>query len=168
MADSPDNSIYQLDRHLTPDQVIDELADIPRRVQTLLTPTPPAERLSRAPGDEWSAMQTLRHIRDAIQVYGMRFKWMILQVEPFLPNYEENLWATHSPDGPANVAQILEEISAYRGETVRLLRGLPDDGWGRIGRHEMNGPIELEPYVRHELVHEEMHLEQLKRALSSS
>lgn len=98
-------------------------------------------------------------------VYGMRFKWMVLQDDPFLPNYDEVRWVADSPDAGGDTGAILSEIAAYRGETVRLLRGLTAEGWSRSGRHEVIGHVVLDPYVRHELCHEEAHLVQLKESL---
>jgi hypothetical protein len=109
----------------------------------------------------------MRHDRDIVQVHGMRFKWIILQDEPLLANYDENAWAARSPDGPAELGAMLDEIAAYRAESVRLLRALDDAGWRRTGRHEIIGSLELEPYVRHELAHEEQHLAQLEQALAA-
>jgi hypothetical protein len=63
---------------------------------------------------------------------------------------------------------MLDEIAAYRAETVRLLRSLDDNGWRRTGRHEAIGLVELEPYVCHELAHEEQHLAQLQASLAGS
>ena len=110
-------------------------------------------------------METLRHVRDVVQVYGVRFKWMILDDDPLLANYDEDAWAANGTDGPRDIDAVLREIEAYRAETVRLLRALPDDGWTRTGRHEALGGVVLEPYVRHELAHEEQHLAQLASAL---
>jgi hypothetical protein len=63
---------------------------------------------------------------------------------------------------------MLREVASYRGETVRLLRGLASEDWARLGRHQVFGPVELEAYVRHELAHEELHLEQLSEALKGA
>ena len=87
---------------------------------------------------------------------------------PFLPNYDEDRWVAESPDGPDQLAAMLDELAAYRAETVRLLRALPPAGWSRRGRHEVLGSVELEPYVRHQLAHEEQHLAQLGRRASLS
>ncbi len=100
-----------------------------------------------------------------MQVYGVRFKWMILDDDPLLANYDEDAWAANATDGPGDVDAVVCEIEAYRAETVRLLRALPDDAWARSGGHETLGRVVLEPYVRHELAHEEQHLVQLARAL---
>jgi hypothetical protein len=38
-------------------------------------------------------------MRDIAQVYGARFKWMILDDDPFLPNYDEDRWVADAPEG---------------------------------------------------------------------
>lgn len=166
MADTSPDSLYALDRNLTRDELIEALAAIPARLREIVG-TQQAEALERKPSvDDWSPMEAVRHIRDAVQVYGMRFKWMILNDDPFMPNYDENRWVSNHPDHADDVSAMLNEVAAYRQETVRLLRTLPAEGWSRRGRHEISGSVELEPYVRHELVHEEQHLAQLEEALA--
>ena len=95
----------------------------------------------------------------------MRFKWIILQDEPLLANYDEDGWVAGSSDEPADVDALLAEIEAYGAETVRLLRAMPESGWARTGQHQALGTVVLEPYVRHEVAHEQQHLAQLESAL---
>lgn len=159
-------ALYTLDRDLSRDQLVEALAAMPGRFRRLLEGQPD-HVLTRRTADGWSALETFRHVRDVIQVYGMRFKWMILDDDPFLPNYDEDRWVAHSPDGPAELPAMLAEVEAYRAETVRLLRALPPEGWARRGRHEVLGVVKLEPYVRHQLAHEEQHLEQLAATLGA-
>ena len=158
--------LYRLDRDVTTEQLLTELAATPTRLSDVVGQR--AADLARAGvGDEWSPLEVVRHVRDVVQVYGMRFKWMILQDDPFLPDYDENRWAAGSPDGVADIGAILSDIEAYRGETLRLLRSLAPEGWMRRGRHEVLGVVELASYVRHQLAHEQQHLEQLERALGT-
>jgi hypothetical protein len=86
------------------------------------------------------------------------------QRRSFLPNYDEDRWVAQSPDTAAELEAMLREIEAYRGETVRLLSSLADEGWSRSGWHETLGDVVLEPYVRHQLAHDLQHLEQLQAA----
>lgn len=166
MGDAAPFELYRLDRDLGRADVANALGAMPSRVREVVAAAEATALTARGAGDgDWSAMETLRHFRDIVQVYGMRFKWIILQDEPLLANYDENRWAASSPDGPAEVAAILDEIAAYRAETVRLLRSLDHASWRRTGRHEVLAMVELEAYVRHELAHEEQHLAQLKAAL---
>lgn len=163
--DAPPFELYRLDRDLSRGDLIDALAEMPSRFRAGLGGVD-AATLTRSGAFEWSAMQTVRHVRDIAQVYGMRFKWIILQDDPLLADYDENNWAERSPDGPAELPGMLDEIAAYRAETIRLLRFLDSAGWRRTGHHETIGVVELEPYVRHELAHEEQHLAQLAGALA--
>ncbi len=158
--------LYQLERDLTRDELIAELAATPDRVRELVSGCSAEAFQRHVDRDAWSALAVCRHIRDAMQVYGMRFKWMILQDDPFLPNYDEDGWVADSPDCPADLAAMIEEMAAYRAETIRLLRSLRPDGWQRSGRHEVLGSVVLAPYVRHQVAHEESHLAQLREALS--
>jgi hypothetical protein len=159
--------LYRPDRKLTHAQLIDELAAMPRRLRALVDGVSLDGLERRSDDGSWSPLEVCRHMRDIGQVYGMRFKWMILDDGPFLPNYDENRWVAESPDGAANLESMLREIDAYRAETVRLLRSLDDAGWRRTGRHEVIGVVELEAYVRHEYAHEEQHLAQLQAALGA-
>jgi hypothetical protein len=164
---TPAFELYRLDRDLTREQLITELAATPDRVRALIAGRSSDDLQRRPSPDDWSPIEICRHIRDALQVYGMRFKWMILQDDPLLPNYEEDRWVAHHPDSPAELDTLVTEMAAYRAETVRLLRSLTPDSWSRPGHHEALGPLTLEPYVRHQLAHEEQHLSQLRGALST-
>lgn len=126
-----------------------------------------ADALTRTSASgEWSALEVLRHLRDAGQVYEMRFKCIIIEDSPLLANYEEDRWVAAGTEGPEDVELLLTEMAAWRAELTRLLANLSSDGWSRQGRHEVIGTVTLEPYVRHQLAHEEQHLEQLRDVLS--
>jgi hypothetical protein len=145
--------------------MLDALAAMPERLRALVAERAPEALVQRADDGAWSALEVCRHMRDIAQVYGARFKWMILDDDPFLPNYDEDRWVANAPEGPDDIDGLLDEIAAHRAGTMRLLRRLDDAGWRRTGRHEVFGALELEPYVRHEYAHEQQHLEQIARAL---
>ena len=163
---TPPFELYRLDRDLSRSELIDELSRMPARVREAIAGASP-EQLERR-DDGWSAIDTCKHLRDVMQVYGLRFKYMILEDDPFLPNYDEDGWVAKSPDRAADVESLIAEMEGDRDETVRLLRSLPDDGWSRGGRHELLGSVELDPYVRHELAHEEGHVAQIEAALRAA
>jgi hypothetical protein len=96
----------------------------------------------------------------------MRFKWMILNDDPLLPNYDEDRWVAESPDDARDIERVVDEIAAYRSETVRLLSALSMEGWSRTGKHEVLETVELEAYVRHQVEHERRHLGQLEQSLA--
>ncbi|HXH20744.1 MAG TPA: DinB family protein [Dehalococcoidia bacterium] len=164
----PNPSLYVLDRPLTRAQVLEELAAFPARLRDKVAGLP-AESLLRGPGgEEWSAFQTLLHLRDATLVYAIRFRFIVFNNDPFLPDYDEGRWVARSKDSPADVDAILDEIASSRAGLLRVLARLPEEDWMRTGRHEVMGPVMLEHYARHQVVHEEMHLAQIEAALGAS
>jgi hypothetical protein len=165
MSDAPPG-LYRLERDLNRDELIAELAALPQRIRDAVRDQDTVALERRSNAGAWSAFDVCKHIRDIAQVYGMRFKWTILQDGVFFPNYEEDGWVARHPDRAADMARLTDELAAYRAETVRLLRALPPDDWQRTGRHEVLGVISLEPYVRHQVEHESQHVEQLRAALA--
>lgn len=128
--------LYRLERTLSREQLIDELAALPGRVGDAIAGRGAEALTRRASTDAWSAFDVCKHLRDAAQVCGMRFKWIILQNDPTLANYDEDGWVAKHTDTASDVLALLDEIAAYRAETVRLLRGITSESWQRTGRHE--------------------------------
>lgn len=166
MNAAPNPNLYKLDRQLTLPQVVQELAAMPGRLRRTVAGAP-HQALLRAPAaDGWSAFQTVCHFRDAALVYAGRFRFIVFNQDPFLPDYDENNWVASSNDRVEDMAAILDEIASSRSDLVRVLSRLSDGGWRRAGRHEAMGPVVLEDYARHQVAHEEMHLAQISRALA--
>jgi DinB family protein len=164
MNPSATPALYRLDRPISRSQVIDELAAMPARLRKALAGVSD-EAMTRKPApSEWSAFETVGHLRDATLVYAIRFRYIIFNDDPFLPDYDENSWAAASRDTVTDIPEILDQIAASRADLVRVLSRLPDEAWRRGGRHEVIGPVVLEDYARHQVVHEEMHLAQLAAA----
>ena len=161
----PNPSLYTLDTPTPIADVVGELREMPAKLREVVTGAP-RDLLGRAAGGDWSAFQTLCHFRDAALVYSLRFRHIVFDVEPRLPNYDENNWVAAARDTVEDAAAILDEIAASRADLVRVLSRLDPGGWARTGRHDVLGLVVLEDYVRHHLAHERMHLEQIHAALT--
>lgn len=168
MSQEPIPGLYELREAPSRSEIVDRLAAIPARLLAL-TAGADHEQLVRKPSPgEWCAFEVLCHMRDIVMVYGLRFRWMAFDHNPLLPNYDEDRWVAECRDGPDDLEAMLKTIAAGRDETSRMLRRLTDGQWARTGRHEILGEVELEPYVRHQLAHEELHLAQIADAMGSS
>jgi hypothetical protein len=167
MTSEPVPSLYLLPSEDIPlEAVLDRLAGVPQRLRSM-TGSVSVEALGARPGpDEWSAFEAICHMRDAALIYGLRFQWIALEDAPFLPNYDEDRWAELTTETPGDVPQMVDEMATARSGLMRMLSRLPAEAWSRTGRHEVLGEVELEPYVRHQLAHEEMHLEQVAATLA--
>jgi hypothetical protein len=164
---TPLPAIYELQQPMTRAEVLEALRSIPERVSAALTGVTPARLATPPAPNEWSAFQTLSHMRDAAMVYSGRFRWMAMDPDPFMPNFQEDAWAANTLDRPEDAAEMVDEYRAERAALVRLLSRLPEAAWQRTGRHEVLGSLVLEPYVRHQLQHELWHVEQLEAALAT-
>ena len=166
METTPNPKLYVLKRPATRSQVLDELAAMPGHLTKALEGASKPALIARPGEHDWSAFQTLLHFRDATLVYAIRFRWIVFNDDPFLPDYDENSWVASARDTVEDITAILDEIAASRADLVRVLSRLPDEAWLRSGRHEAMGPVILEHYARHQVVHEEMHIAQIVGALS--
>lgn len=165
MSAAPNPYLYVLDDSLSRADALARLAAMPSLLRAILSPRAPAG-LSRVSADgEWTAFQTFCHMRDAAFVYALRFRWMVFDDDPLLTNYDENNWVAAAKDAVSDVPDILDDIAASRADLVRVLSRLSDAEWRRTGRHEVAGTVALEDYVRHQVAHEAMHLEQIRAAL---
>jgi hypothetical protein len=160
----PVTALYVLEGFERRDAVLDALEEMPGRVRSSLAGASPAT-LGALTGAGWSPFQVLCHVRDIGIVYSARFRWIVFDEEPLLPNYNEDAWVAASTDTVADVEAVLAEIEGARAGMMRFLRRAPGEAWARTGRHEVIGEVTLEPYVRHQLAHELGHLEQLVQAL---
>lgn len=167
MAREPNPYLYVLDEPLARAEVLERLASMPARLREAVAGATDHTLLRRASADDWSAFETFQHVRDAALVYSARFRWMVFDDDPLLMNYDENAWVAAAKDVPGDVPAILNEIAASRADLVRVLSRLTDEEWRRTGRHEVAGPVVLEDYVRHQVAHEAMHLEQIRAALTA-
>lgn len=161
----PNPGLYQLDRDLSRGEVLRELAATPHRLRAILDGASEAGLVAKPDAESWSALQVLGHMRDAALVYSARFRWIAFDDAPLLPDYNEDGWVAASRDVAADVPEIVDQIEASRADLVRVLGRLADEDWTRTGRHAVLGEVVLDHYVRHQLAHEESHLEQLREAL---
>src|SRR5881296_3416971 len=118
-------------------------ADVVRRT---VKAAPPG-RFTRPPREgEWSALETLTHLRDVVvHVYGLRIRRLL---------YEE--------------APLLADFVAEHEQLVRLLQTLPDAEWSRQGRHPSLGVMSIEFLARRVGEHAEEHAAQIAAAVHAS
>src|SRR5574341_445407 len=97
----------------------------------------PREQLARAPRDgEWSALETLTHLRDVIvHVYGLRIRRLLYEDAPVFADFDEEGYRRASLARGEGVGDLLDTIGAEQEQLARLLQTLPDSDWARQGRH---------------------------------
>ena len=126
----------------------------------------PAGRLGQAPRPgEWSALETLTHVRDVIvHVYGLRIRRLLYEDGPTFADFDEEGYRRASLARGETAAHLLDTIVAEQEQLARLLQGLPDGEWAREGRHPTFGAMSIEFLARRVGEHAEEHAAQIVAA----
>jgi hypothetical protein len=137
-------------------------ADVVRRA----VQTAPPGRFDRPPRPgEWSALETLTHLRDVIvHVYGLRIRRLLYEDAAVFADFDEEGYRRASLARGETPAHLLDTIVAEHEQLARLLQTLPDPEWTREGRHPSLGVMSIELLARRVGEHAEEHSAQITAA----
>jgi hypothetical protein len=130
----------------------------------------PPDRLARAPRPgEWSALETLIHLRDvAVHVYGLRIRRLLGEAAPVFPDFDGDRHRRASLARGEAAATLLDTLVAEHEQLARLLDGLPDADWAREGRHPTRGAMSIGFLAGRVSEHAEEHAAQIADALRAA
>jgi DinB superfamily len=128
--------------------------------------TAPADRLTRAPREgEWSALETLTHLRDVVvHVDGLRIRRLLYEPGPLFADFDEEGYRRASLARGETARDLLDTVIAEQEQLARLLQTLPDAEWTREGRHPTLGVQSIEFLARRVGEHAEEHAAQITAA----
>lgn len=126
---------------------------------------PPA-RFGAAPRPgEWSALETLTHLRDVVvHVYGLRIRRLLYEDAPVFADFDEETYRRASLARGEGIGHLLDTIVAEHEQLARLLQTLPDVDWARQGRHRSFGNLSIEFLASRVGEHAEEHAAQIAEA----
>lgn len=127
------------------EQIYSSSAVLRRAVETA-----PPGRFIRTPSEgEWSALETLTHVRDVIvHVYGLRIRRLLYEDDPVFADFDEETYRRASLARGETARALLDTIAGEHEQTARLLAALPDADWARQGRHPVLGVVSIEFLAR--------------------
>src|SRR3989475_6524043 len=123
----------------------------------------PPDRFAQPPREgEWSALETLTHLRDVVvHVYGLRIRRLLYEEAPLFADFDEEGFRRASLVRGEKTGDLLETIVAEHEQLARLLQTLPDAEWSRQGRHPSLGVMSIEFLARRVGEHAEEHAAQI-------
>ncbi|MGH7386287.1 MAG: DinB family protein [Candidatus Rokuibacteriota bacterium] len=126
----------------------------------------PRGRFDAAPrAGEWSALETLTHLRDVIvHVYGLRIRRLFYEHGPVFADFDEEGYRPASLARGETIEYLLETIVGEHEQLARLLEAVPDAEWAREGRHPQFGVMSIEFLARRIGEHAEEHAAQVTAA----
>ena len=142
--------------------VVDRIQSSAAAVRRAMAGVPP-DRLSRPPrAGEWSALETLTHLRDVVvHVQGLRIRRLLYESAPLFADFDEERYRRISLARGEAAADLLETIVTEYEQVARLLRSLDDADWAREGRHPTLGAMSIERLARQLGEHTEEHAAQI-------
>ncbi len=153
---------------MTPEHraILERMRSSARVVQRAVEAAPPG-RLTRPPREgEWSALETLTHLRDVIvHVYGLRIRRLLYEDAPLFADFDEEGYRRASLARDEAAEDLLDTIVAEHEQLARLLQTLPDPEWSRQGRHPSLGVMSIELLARRVGEHAEEHAAQIVAAV---
>lgn len=149
-----------------PTTLLQGLREAPRRLAELVRDhAEPAWRMPRRSG-EWTAAETLAHLRAADAIVAPRLLQIAVRDEPFLPAFDERAWQEVADFVRLPVASLVQTFAAQRAELLHALERLPAEAWDRTGIHEARGPQTMREIAEGIAAHEREHLDQIESALA--
>src|SRR5438046_5373972 len=152
---------------MTPEHraILERMRSSARVVQRAVEAAPPG-RLTRPPREgEWSALETLTHLRDVIvHVYGLRIRRLLYEDAPVFADFDEEGYRHACLARGEVIGDLLDMVVAEHEQLARLLQRLPDADWLREGRHPSLGVMSIELLARRVGGHAEAHAAQIAEA----
>jgi hypothetical protein len=148
-------------------ELIERYAAGPARLREAFQKLPVEARQWRPQPGKWSAHEVVVHCADSETNASLRIRYLAAEKEPLIVGYDQEQWALTFDyhQHPADVA--LATVEAVRGNTVPLLRRLPEAAWTREGRHTESGRYTGEDWLRTYAAHVENHARQIERNLEA-
>ncbi|HJW08754.1 MAG TPA: DinB family protein [Holophagaceae bacterium] len=128
----------------------------------------PAEARQWRPAEgKWSAHEVVVHCADSESYGAIRIKLLLAEPEPLIVGYEETVWAKRYDYHVQDPELAFRCIEAVHDFTSPALRRLPDEAWGRMGRHTQSGPFSDDNWLRNYGAHLEVHAAQIRRNIAA-
>jgi hypothetical protein len=114
--------------------------DVLRRAVAGMTPE---QLLARPIRGRWSSLEVVCHLADFEPIYADRMKQVLATERPLLLSAGREAFVRSLAYHERDLDEELALIDLTRQQMARILRGLPEDAWERVGVYRHEGQEEL-------------------------
>jgi hypothetical protein len=139
----------------------------PALLRTAWGEVPAEARQWRPAAGKWSAHEVVVHCADSEAYAHTRIRLLLAEAEPLIVGYDENLWARTYDYHAQSVDLAFRTVEAVRASTAALLARLPEEAFGRVGRHTQSGAYTDADWFRIYAEHLELHAAQIRRNITA-
>lgn len=140
-----------------------KLERTPDAIQEMVMDLSEEEARWAPPGDRWSFVHNICHLRDIEQEgYAVRIEKILGEADPFLADLDGPALAAERQYLRQNVHAALTAFVISRNKNLNRLRKTSPENFGRSGRLEKVGPITLGALIAMLYEHDCVHLNELR------
>jgi len=122
--------------------------------------------LSRRPDrTNWAPKEVVCHLRDAEELFMIRFQTILGAEEPQLAGLDPDRWARDRQYLANDTGEALAAFRRRREESLTFFGKLEPEQWKRGGVHPVRGRFTIDDFLTLMAWHDDNHLDQLRRAL---
>jgi hypothetical protein len=111
---------------------------------------------------KWSAAEIVQHLADSEMTSAMRLRRLLVEDNPVIHGYDQDLFATRLRYNERDIAPALEAFRAARATTAQLLERMTEEDWRREGEHTESGRYTAEDWLGIYATHAHGHADQIR------
>ncbi len=120
---------------------------------------------------KWSAAEIVHHLADSETTSGLRLRRLIVEDNPLIQGYDQDIYAARLNYNQRDMAPSLEAFRSARATTAQLFDFMSDEDWQREGTHSESGSYTADDWLKIYAAHAHNHagqIQRLKEALAES
>jgi hypothetical protein len=126
-----------------------------------------AAALTRRPDEKnWAGVEVICHLRDTEEAFGNRFQMFLAMEESALLPADPDRWAVDRQYLRCDAGEAIAAFAKRRADNLAVFKALTPEQWKRGGTHPQRGRMTFETFFNLMCYHDDVHLDQLKRALA--
>lgn len=118
--------------------------------------------------EDWALNEIVCHLRDTErEIHQLQLNMMLAREDAFIPRPDTSVWASERDYLQVDGVAALQEFTAARLETLKLMRDMNPIMWTRKARHAIFGPTDFMEVAGFMAEHDRMHVQQAVQTLKS-
>jgi hypothetical protein len=166
MAQLPQSSQTVTTPKRSPEEIVKALAAFPDELERAIAGQPQEALMQPSSDGGWGVVELVPHLRDWEKIFLGRVEAILSQDEPYLPAFDDQLWAVERGYRDQETRAALEEFRAVRANLVSLLDPTNEAQWQRTGIHGTWGRVTLHWLLDVLVDSDEDHLNRIRDALA--
>ncbi len=138
--------------------LIEAFQTAPALVRGVMMDMNESQLKARPIAGKWSTLEVLAHLVDSDQAWCHRVKRAIAEDRPLLIGYDETRFTAALGYQDRLLDEELALFVGMRDQMARVLRGLDDAAFSRVGVHSERGLVTVEEMIRLETEHVHHHV----------